>query len=597
MAAPLIAAALAALLVGGAQAERGGPWSAGWGFASHGGVPPQPANLQSYQLNRSVVGYFVANNTGLASAEELAAEVKLGIVGIGWNLYHSQTSKTGGIEEYEIQQAKALKAQRPDVGVMVLRNTEVVSTFWSSFRDAMNDTDIWLQSPPGSGKPINEPWGTDDPRSGGPTPKFFLNFSNPKTQTWWLEKYVGPALDQPDIDGVYTDCSCGTARGEHFTQAEAVGRQKAFDAALALAKSKGKWLSAWAGPALVHPPSAPKDNCVDTVKGLIALGANSSLGMQLTGGWARPKPPRPPPGPPGPALQCGGGCTATKGLDTDNSGIVSPPVPMANQKAIDDPASVAQCCSLCKANRKCDVWEIGHGGCVPGTPNCTVHTINCFLIGGFRGRTKPNPDRVVGCVKQQADNDAPVAPAEQASVEDTEEGAALTIEQSTIATFLIARGPSAVITLPPYDHPMLGRTFALEGVDPNADPGTPLGPASLSGSTFTRHYTKAHVTLDCDTLQSTIDFGTAATPSAVAAPAPSPTPVPALPPFTVHTTEAGTEFGLVLPAKADGSGAPPRLAIALASTINETLGPVPMTGCPDLYYFANACPFLVERGW
>ena len=24
--------------------------------------------------------------------------------------------------------------------------------------------------------------------------------------------------------------------------------------------------------------------------------------------------------------------------------------------------------SLCKANRKCDAWEIGHGGCVPGTP-------------------------------------------------------------------------------------------------------------------------------------------------------------------------------------------------------------------------------------
>ena len=27
----------------------------------------------------------------------------------------------------------------------------------------------------------------------------------------WLEKYVGPALDQPNIDGIYTDCSCGTA--------------------------------------------------------------------------------------------------------------------------------------------------------------------------------------------------------------------------------------------------------------------------------------------------------------------------------------------------------------------------------------------------
>lgn len=173
-------------------AHAGGPWGAGWGFASHGGVPAQPRTMQSFWLNRSVVGYFVANNTGLASAEELAAEVKLGIVGIGWNLYHSATSKTGGIEQYEIEQAAALKKKRPDVGVMVLRNTEVVSTFWSSFRQAMNETDLWLQSPPGSGKPINEPWGTDDPKSGGPTPKYFLNFSNPKTQAWWLEKYAPP---------------------------------------------------------------------------------------------------------------------------------------------------------------------------------------------------------------------------------------------------------------------------------------------------------------------------------------------------------------------------------------------------------------------
>jgi hypothetical protein len=61
---------------------------------------------------------------------------------------------------------------------MVLRNTEVVSTFWTAFRDAMNDTELWLQAPPGSGKPINEPWGTDDPKSGGPTPKFFRKFTS-----------------------------------------------------------------------------------------------------------------------------------------------------------------------------------------------------------------------------------------------------------------------------------------------------------------------------------------------------------------------------------------------------------------------------------
>jgi hypothetical protein len=57
-------------------------------------------------------------------------------MGIGWNLDHLDTSKTGGIEEYEVQQAAALKRARPDIAVMVLRNTEVVSTFWSAFRDA-----------------------------------------------------------------------------------------------------------------------------------------------------------------------------------------------------------------------------------------------------------------------------------------------------------------------------------------------------------------------------------------------------------------------------------------------------------------------------
>jgi hypothetical protein len=76
------------------------------------------------------------------------------------------------------------------------------------------------------------------------------------------------------------------------------------------------------------------------------------------------------------------------------------------------------------------------------------------------------------------------------------------------------------------------------------------------------------------------------------------TPTPELPPFQVYTTPAGTEFGLTLPrANATSGGAPPRLAIALASTINDTLGRLVMSGCPSAYYFANACPWLVEQGW
>lgn len=105
-------------------------WNAGWGFKVHNGLPPMPTKLQSrfqssycsfyfsstvmcrYFLNQSVVGYFVANNTGLASSEELAAEAKLGIMGIGWNLDHLDTSKTGGLEGYEVEQAAQLKKAR-----------------------------------------------------------------------------------------------------------------------------------------------------------------------------------------------------------------------------------------------------------------------------------------------------------------------------------------------------------------------------------------------------------------------------------------------------------------------------------------------------
>ena len=39
-------------------------------------------------------------------------------------------------------------------------------------------------------------------------------------------------------DGVYTDCSCGNARGYSPTAAEWEGRQLAFDAALAMAKAR-----------------------------------------------------------------------------------------------------------------------------------------------------------------------------------------------------------------------------------------------------------------------------------------------------------------------------------------------------------------------
>ena len=52
-----------------------------------------------------------------------------------------------------------------------------------------------------------------------------------------------------------------------------------------------------------------------------------------------------------------------------------------------------------------------------------------------------------------------------------------------------------------------GKEFSVQGVDPNGDPGTPAGPATvLRGSVFTRSYSRATVALDCSTFNATITF-------------------------------------------------------------------------------------------
>ena len=146
-----------------------------------------------------------------------------------------------------------------------------------------NDVALCTTTPPFQPLPPPPP----PPLPPRPTPKYFLNFSNVKTQQWWLNSYVAPALDDVNIDGVYTDCSCGTARGYRVTKEELVGRQAAFDAALALAKAKGKWMSAWVGPAVVGQGfGAAGARCAASMDSYIALGQDSTHGMQFEGGWA-----------------------------------------------------------------------------------------------------------------------------------------------------------------------------------------------------------------------------------------------------------------------------------------------------------------------
>ena len=75
---------------------------------------------------------------GMDSAGELQGEIKLGYMGIGWQL-NNIPSHYSHLEKYEIQEAQILKKLRPDLKVSVLRNTEVATVFWDSAKEKMYD--------------------------------------------------------------------------------------------------------------------------------------------------------------------------------------------------------------------------------------------------------------------------------------------------------------------------------------------------------------------------------------------------------------------------------------------------------------------------
>ena len=186
-------------------------------------------------------------------------------------------------------------------------------------------------------------------------------------------------------------------------------------------------------------------------------------------------------------------------MDTFNRGIVAPPVAMPHQDAIDAPENVAECCSRCKANSKCEVFEIGHGGCV-GTL-CNATSINCFIIGGFTGKLRPNKDRVAGCVRAGSTPAPP--PHAHGSVE---------VEQNnTVAAFMLARGESAMLELP-----VAGAYEAMSSYDVDAavlqlDFGAAIGAAQEASGVFTRQFSKGTVELDCNKWQSSFVQHTSAT--------------------------------------------------------------------------------------
>ena len=293
------AALVVVLLSGMVVADPGSSagWPVGWGFVSHGGFPVLPKAWQTYGLQDSTVGFFLGNASGMDSEDELKAEVRLGIVGIGWQL-NNIPSNHSNLETFELEEAKRLKAARPGVKVMLSRESEATTTLYNSAKAKMFDPatqDWWVQC---GDVPCNGTWNSP----AGNTPKYFFNFSVKAAADWWVNEFIGGPLRSPLVDGIYFDSAPVAGPPDHGTgQGGGPGRadaQAAFDRALKLIASKGKWASAWNNdgqslfPKQGLQPDAKdysRDSCSSLMKEWIRLGHRTSITLQIQVGTQTPR--------------------------------------------------------------------------------------------------------------------------------------------------------------------------------------------------------------------------------------------------------------------------------------------------------------------
>eukprot|EP00966_Prymnesium_polylepis_P304584 7037267-Prymnesium_polylepis.2 len=123
--------------------------------------------------------------------------------------------------------------------------------------------DFWTMC---GSEPCSQLWG-------GTTLSYWFNFSNPRLVNWWLNVYIGAAVNNSAFDGIYFDCQCdwppGVAHADQFKfQLDA---QAAFDRALALLQASGKWASSWGSDGHITQAT-----CQSVLARWIAIGADEA---------------------------------------------------------------------------------------------------------------------------------------------------------------------------------------------------------------------------------------------------------------------------------------------------------------------------------
>jgi hypothetical protein len=140
-----------------------------------------------------------------------------------------------GLEVVELAAARQLKARQPGMRVLVSRQTEVGTVMWNSVAalraaDPKNKRGFWTSC---RGKPCAVKWETDS--------SFFFNWNSAALRDWWVYRYIGAALNESLVDGVYLDCACRAPEGDHLNQGQfQANAQLAVNRAIALATSRGK---------------------------------------------------------------------------------------------------------------------------------------------------------------------------------------------------------------------------------------------------------------------------------------------------------------------------------------------------------------------
>ena len=218
----------------------------------------------TWSMQASTAAYFLGNDTGLNNAQEMAAESKFGVVGLGWQLAMRATNWSH-LEATEMATAAAIKAINPSTKVLVSRNVQVGGIQWDSMRSFfLNFTkarasQLWCVGQAGgkstSGQPrcevgqlCNGSWGCPNCGPGTdsiPYGQLRFNWSSPAMRSWWLHTHLHSSVSRDNIDGVHFDCECGDDPGIENLKAFDTDALAGFAAHIPVFRALKKFSVAW----------------------------------------------------------------------------------------------------------------------------------------------------------------------------------------------------------------------------------------------------------------------------------------------------------------------------------------------------------------